>query len=257
MKISDKGLALVRAFEGCLKPAGMGMFKPYFCPAGVLTLGVGHTNSHGRQFNAGSLWTEAECLAELAADMELFEKAVDRLVTVPLAQHQFDALVSFAFNCGEGALGGSTLLRKLNAGDYEGASQEFHKWNKGGGKVLPGLVRRRASESLMFSGIVDDDFDGQPDQKPEREPMAQKVDEPTVAPMSESTIGKGAQATTGISILGIAYTIFEALGKVPGKILDAMLLSAKNPIFWGCVGIIAVAGYIWKQRSKMKEEKGV
>src|SRR5262245_7453778 len=162
MKISDKGLKLIKHFEGCLRPAGDGWFQAYYCPAHVLTIGYGHTNHHGRSFNEGTMWTRAECEAELASDMSLFEARVERLVKVRLEQHQFDALVSFDFNTGK--LDQSTLLRKLNSGDYAGAAQEFHRWNKGGGRILPGLVRRRAAESLLFQAIPDDNFDGQPDQ---------------------------------------------------------------------------------------------
>jgi lysozyme len=79
-----------------------------------------------------------------------FEAGVKRLVKVPLAQGQFDALVSFSFNVGLGALGSSTLLRKLNAGDYRGAAAEFPRWNKAGGKVYEGLTRRRAAERSLF-----------------------------------------------------------------------------------------------------------
>jgi peptidoglycan hydrolase-like protein with peptidoglycan-binding domain len=88
----------------------------------------------------------------LAEDVGRFEAAVNRLVKVPLSQGQFDALVSFSFNVGEGALADSTLLRKLNARDYKGARREFARWNKGGGRVLPGLTRRRAAEAKLFGG---------------------------------------------------------------------------------------------------------
>ena len=87
-----------------------------------------------------------------AADMAFFEEQVTSLVKVPLKQHQFDALVSFAYNCGVGNLRGSTLRRKLNDGDYESAALEFHRWNRSKGKVLPGLVRRRAAEALRIPG---------------------------------------------------------------------------------------------------------
>ena len=112
--------------------------------------------------------------------MEEFESAVQRLVKVELEQWQFDALVSFTYNCGEGNLQKSTLLKKVNAGDFDGAALEFHKWNKGGGKVLAGLVRRRASEALLFQNIKDENYDGKPDKviAPMREPMAQEVDDP-------------------------------------------------------------------------------
>lgn len=152
MKISTAGLRLVQQFEGCLaKVKGRpGYFEPYICPAGVLTIGWGHTNSHGRRFDRSSIWSQEECDRALYEDMSGFERDVERLVKVNLNQNQFDALVSFAYNVGSGALGKSTLLRKLNAGDYDGAADEFGKWVKGGGKVLPGLVKRRAAEAKLF-----------------------------------------------------------------------------------------------------------
>lgn len=162
MKLSPKGAALVKAFESCKEPVPGG-FQAYLDPVKVLTIGWGHTNHHGRQFDANAVWTQAECDAEFLTDMAHFESVVHKLVKVQLNQDQFDALVSFAYNLGEGNLGQSTLLKKLNAGDFAGAAQEFPRWNKGDGKVLPGLVRRRASESLMFRSIPDSNYDGIPD----------------------------------------------------------------------------------------------
>ena len=115
----------------------------------------------------------AECDEAFLEDMETFERDVRKLVRVPLEPYQFDALVSFTYNCGGGNLAKSTLLKKVNAGDFEGAAQEFHKWNKANGKVLKGLTRRRASESLMFQDKRDENFDGVAD-----DPMPQAVDEP-------------------------------------------------------------------------------
>ncbi|MCJ2030709.1 lysozyme [Methylobacterium sp. J-043] len=94
--------------------------------------------------------TQAEADDILARDLVRFEDAVARLVRVPVTQNQFDALVSFAFNLGEGNLGSSTLLKKLNAGDYDGAADQFARWNKAKGKVLTGLTRRRAAEADLF-----------------------------------------------------------------------------------------------------------
>jgi len=152
MHISKDGLDLVKHFESCLKKTSDGRFRAYVDPVGVITIGWGHTNHHGRKFDRSSIWTQQECDDELATDLAIFEKDVDRLVKVPLSQFQFDALVSFAYNCGTGNLTKSTLLRKLNAGDYDGAAHEFSKWNKGGGKVLRGLTRRRAAEASLFKG---------------------------------------------------------------------------------------------------------
>ena len=108
----------------------------------------------------------SECDEAFLEDMEGFEKAVRRLVKVPLTANQYDALVSFCYNCGEGNLAKSTLLKSVNAGDHAGAAAEFHRWNKGGGKVLPGLTRRRASESLLYQGIPDLNYDGKADPTP-------------------------------------------------------------------------------------------
>jgi lysozyme len=262
LKISDKGLALIKEFEGCLKPVqGMpGHFRAYVCPAGVLTIGFGHTNHHGRQFNSGTVWTQAECDAELATDMELFERVVEKHVKVDLKQHQFDALVSFAFNCGEGALAKSTLLRKLNKSDYEGAASEFHKWNKGGGRILSGLVRRRACESLMFQGIADANFDGKPDQLihiPAEEPLPQQVDPPEEKPLSKSTIGGGAVVVGGTATAGAAGSLWEVISSVPQSILDSGLKMADKPSFWLFLACGSGAGYVYYRRFLMKKEQGV
>ena len=179
LKLSPAGGKLIQHFEGCLQPHD-GKFKAYKCPAGVLTIGWGHTNHHGKKFDTTTRWTKEHCDEAFYEDMEGFEVAVRRLVKVPLEQHQFDALVSFAYNCGEGNLAKSTLLKKVNAKDFDAAANEFHKWNKGGGKVLSGLTRRRASEALLFEGIKDTNYDGKPDKvvEPPPHPMPQAVDAP-------------------------------------------------------------------------------
>ena len=177
LTLTTAGANLIQHFEGCLKKHGE-HYHAYKCPAGVLTIGHGHTNHHGRQFDASSKWTREECDQVFFEDMAGFEMAVRRLVKVPLTPYQFDALVSFTYNCGEGNLKKSTLLKKVNASDFKGAAEEFKKWNKGGGKVLPGLTRRRASEALLFQNIPDENYDGKADPKPPAEPMPQMVDAP-------------------------------------------------------------------------------
>jgi len=140
MQISPKGLELIKSHESL-------QLNAYLCPAKVWTIGYGHTGDVVR----GQRITEAEADKLLLNDLQRFEKAVNA-VTAPLDQGQYDALVSFAFNVGVGAFRSSTLLRLLNHGDYEGAAGQFKRWNKGGGKVLPGLVRRREEERAMFEG---------------------------------------------------------------------------------------------------------
>ena len=98
----------------------------------------------------GQKITAAEAELLLTVDLSRFEIGVSKLVKVFLNQNQFDALVCFSFNLGLGSLGGSTLLKKLNLGDYTGASLEFPKWTHAGGVILPGLVKRRAAEKALF-----------------------------------------------------------------------------------------------------------
>ena len=140
MRTSTNGRALIRQFEG-------EELKAYRCSAGVLTIGVGHT---GADVKPGMTITKAQSDALLAADLARFEKAIADAVKVPLTQNQFDACVSLAFNIGVAAFKSSTLLRLLNAGDYQGATAQFARWNKAGGKALTGLQKRRAAEAALF-----------------------------------------------------------------------------------------------------------
>lgn len=139
MKINEAGLNLIKDFEGC-------RLKAYLCPAGVWTIGYGHTQGVKPDMVINQLQAERF----LRQDLKRFEDAVTSLVKVPITPNQFSALVSFTYNVGTGALYDSTLLRKLNKEDYKGAANEFLRWNKAGGKVLPGLTRRRLAEKDLF-----------------------------------------------------------------------------------------------------------
>lgn len=177
MKISDKGITLIKSFEGIRDgdPSTVNL-DPYLCPADVATIGWGHAivdPSTGRQLKgreglrrARELYPDGITL-EQAEDLlreDLIERETDvwTLVRVEMTQGQFDALVSFAFNVGtdidddeiaEG-LGDSTLLKKFNAGNITGAADEFLRWNKSGGRVLAGLTRRREAERNLFLGVA-------------------------------------------------------------------------------------------------------
>lgn len=152
MKISENGLAIVKAFESCLRPVGGGKFKAYVDPVGVLTIGWGHTNHHEPKFTASTVWAQLQCDVALAGDMATFEEHVSKLAKVELAQHEFDALVSWAFNTGGPKT--ATLWKRLNAGDKKAIPNELAKWNKGGGRELAGLTRRRKAEAQLFAGDV-------------------------------------------------------------------------------------------------------
>lgn len=153
-EIPDSAIELIKDYEKC-------ELRAYHDVGGYPTIGWGHLLSHDawaplEQFDD---WTQEQADETLEADLRWAADAVERLVTVPLSDNQFGALVSFVFNIGpdededtvpEG-LGDSTLLRKLNAGDYEGAAREFGKWvNVGAKKRVAGLVRRRADEEELF-----------------------------------------------------------------------------------------------------------
>ncbi len=140
-KTSAAGRALITRFEGEKLTA-------YLCPAKVLTIGVGHT---GSDVKPGMTITREKSQALLAADLRRFEEAVNRIAP-KTTQAQFDALVSFAFNLGEGALARSTLLRLHNGGHHADAAGEFAKWNKAGGRVLAGLTARRVAEAALYRG---------------------------------------------------------------------------------------------------------
>lgn len=140
MRINAAGLQLIKDFEG-LK------LKAYKCPADVWTIGYGSTGAHVYE---GLEITKERAEELLMEDLERFEEGVSRVSKVPLTSNQFSALVSFAFNLGVRALEKSTLLRKLNSGDYEGAANEFKKWVFAGGKKLAGLERRREAEKALF-----------------------------------------------------------------------------------------------------------
>ena len=140
MKMGEKGIDLIKHFEGFRSTV-------YLCAAGVPTLGFGST--HGITMDSPPI-TEEEGLELLMLDIAKFERGVNRLIDVPLNQNQFDALTSFAFNLGNGSLQASTLRKKVNREDYEGAADEFPRWVFAGGRKLNGLVKRRYAERALF-----------------------------------------------------------------------------------------------------------
>lgn len=175
MRISDTGMAVVKAFEGCHKavPGRPGYFKAYVDPVGVLTIGWGHTNHHRPFFDKDTIWSQQQCDDAKASDMVIFEHHVAGLAKVTLAQHEFDALVSWAFNTGGPASAG--VWRELNAGRKHNVPAELAKWNKGtvqGQKVaLAGLTRRRKSEGLLFAGQIDEALKVAGSKKPPTTPV--------------------------------------------------------------------------------------
>lgn len=162
MRLSKAGADLMHRFEGCRN-------RPYLCPAHIWTIGYGHVlyqeqirlpmvakegmsrKEYPLRQEDNRVWSKAEIEELFSADVASFERGVLRLIPgVVGRQGAFDALVSFAFNAGLGNLQRSTIRIKANRGDWEGAAEAFMAWTKGGGKELPGLVKRRKAEIDLF-----------------------------------------------------------------------------------------------------------
>ena len=141
MNISEEGLSLIKKFEGC-------ELKAYRCAANVLTIGYGSTKGVTEDMEI----TKEEAESILKEEMHEYEGYVNDMVKVPLKQNQFDSIVSWVFNLGSGNLSSSTLLKKLNNSEYDEVPSQIKRWNKAGGKVLDGLIRRREAEALVFEG---------------------------------------------------------------------------------------------------------
>lgn len=152
MQTSDWGRELIESFEGLFLHA-------YLDSVGVLTIGYGHTNLAGVPpvVTRGMTITEDDADEILAADLAAVERDVEKFITVPLEQYEFDALVSFHFNTGK--LKAGTIDDKINAGRKEAAMETLLQYTRAGGKVLRGLIRRRNAEKLMFEGKIKESLD--------------------------------------------------------------------------------------------------
>ena len=140
MKLGERGTEILKYFEGCKLTA-------YQDSVGVWTIGYGHTKG----VYDGMTITQDQAEQMLLSELEEYEGYIENMVTVPLTQNQFDALVVWIYNLGPTNFRNSTLLKELNAGNYNAAGQEITRWNKAGGKVLAGLVKRREAEAELFN----------------------------------------------------------------------------------------------------------
>lgn len=247
MKLSEEGLRLIKSFEGYHTRLKDGSCAAYLCPAGVATIGYGCTVG----VKLGMVWTEQQAEDALAKEVSRFEDAVNRLVTVPINQNEFDALVSFAYNCGEGALAKSSILRRLNKGDRKGAAQAFHLWNKGGGRVLAGLVSRRAREAALFLKPVD---------KPEEPFMPQTVSasaEPVKPATAATAAGAAVVATQvipGLPVPSVPPEITDSLTNVSAwKGMGEQLWTLKEwavsqPMLAGALSLSIGAFWMWSKK---------
>lgn len=140
MKISEQGIELIKRHEGCV-------LKAYRCPAGVMTIGYGHTGD----VRPGMVISANKALEYLRRDLNIAEACVNAAIVTPLTQNQFDALCSLVYNVGCGAFLRSTLLKKIKVNPSDEAiGDEFKRWVCSSGKTLPGLIKRRAAESELY-----------------------------------------------------------------------------------------------------------
>ena len=141
LKTSQEGISLIKSFEGCELTA-------YRCSADVPTIGYGHTAG----VSDGDTCTQEEAENMLAEDLVEFEDYVKNYVESELQQNEFDALVAWTYNLGPANLKESTMLKELNSGNFEEVPRQMKRWNRAGGEVLDGLIRRREAESRLFKG---------------------------------------------------------------------------------------------------------
>lgn len=236
MRTSTAGLNLIKSFEGLELAA-------YLCPAGVWTIGYGHTSAAGAPpVVAGMRITPDDAVAILRTDLTKYENAVSNAVKVRLSQNQFDALVSLCYNIGPEAFRKSSLVKKLNRGEYEAVPAALMAWNKAKGRELPGLTRRRRAEAKLWRGINS----AQP------LAVAESRIEPD-PPQPKKSIVQSREANTA-AIAGATATI-AAVGETSGH-----LKSASDNLGVPLVAIfivIAIAcGAIWWFRKQRLEENG-
>lgn len=264
LRTTTAGLAIIREFEGFRGGA-------YLCPAGVWTIGFGHTTAAGGpSVSKGMVWTRAKAEQVLRDDVDRFEDQIERLIAKAkvnrVEPHEFDAMVSLAFNIGPAAFAGSTVLKKYLRGDKRGAADAFLSWNKarvdGVLKPIAGLTRRRQAERALFLG----DVTVAAAIAPVVGPTPKKVAKPTLRePMAKSATGNTAVATgvagAGVALEGVTQavafasqvksTAAEAASLIPG-IPDGAALS----IGLGLVIVIG-AGVIWFRRWRRSREDEV
>ena len=241
MNISDKGLKLIMQFEGL-------RLKAYRCPAGVWTIGYGHTSAAGApEVRDGMRITAHEAEAILRRDLAGFEAAVASMVKAKLAQAQFDVLVSFAYNCGLGALRASTLLKRVNAGAFDAVPAELMKWTKAKGKELPGLVRRRRAEAALWRGL----------------PIGIDKQEARTAPdlpLPPKPITQSKEANAAI-LAGGAGAVAAASEAMPlvrdgVSLMPVVVESLGRPAFMAALITVAAAIAIWVWRRQRLLEQG-
>jgi len=243
MQMSDLGIeAILMRFEGCRLTA-------YRCPANVLTIGFGHTSAAGEpEVTADATITKQQALDILHRDLRVFEAGVEKLVKVDLNQHQFDVLVDFAYNAGLGALAKSGLLKAVNAKRFDRVPGELAKWTRGGGKTLPGLVKRcqaRTTWWLAHENHPDDDQDHRT--------------EPDPVPVKTMADSKQANSAVAVGLLGSVGAAKEITAQVQdaNDLFGTIMGLVSNPQFLMMAAVVGCGVAIWIWRKAHMETHGV
>ena len=237
VSVSQQCVDLVKKFEGLHKMGEDGLVHSYRCPAGKWTNGYGATKG----VRSGDKWTVEYAEQRLTEDLEEHGQIVKKYVNVPLTQGQYDALTSFVFNLGGGNFRSSSLLKFLNAGDYDACPEQILRWNKArvNGKLTPlrGLTRRRSAEAAIFSRDA---------QFPSDEGGPMMPQKPSAAAPKSLTKSK---TMVGAGIAGAATGLNEVAGQLQGLVAYADSLKT---IFLLCaIGGIALAAYArWKDHKE-------
>ena len=221
MKTSSKGIALITEFEGFRE-------KAYQDVVGVWTIGYGFTLG----VQPGDTITKAQAKARLARELDGYEAAVTRACTNEPNQNEFDALVCFAFNVGVSGMAKSSVIKAHNRGDHQAAARAFSLWNKAGGKVWPGLTRRRAAEAALYLTPMPDDV-SDPVEGPALD-MPQRVDSESSLSRSPIVAGSGiaAGATAAAEVARSVSDVREALGDWLPWVLVAIAVGAAGWAIW-------------------------
>lgn len=241
MNISEAGLKLIKQFEGL-------RLKSYRCPAGVWTIGYGHTSTTGvPEVREGMRISGQEAETILKRDLAQFEGAVTSMVKIRLSENQFDTLVSFAFNCGIAALRRSTLLKRVNAGAFDAVPAELLKWTRADGQELPGLVRRRRAEAALWRGLPKAINRVETRTSPDLPEPPKPITRSKEANAAIISGGAGAIAAAGETM----PVIREGVGIMP-----VLSESLGRPAFIAALVVIAAAIAIWVWRRQRLMEQG-
>ena len=208
MPVGPYAPPLIRAFESCLKPVGGGQFTTYRCPANVVTIGWGTTRDDAPDLQEGVFWSLSVCNQVFDRSLLKYDAALDGIVAArardghkSLTAYQRDALISFVYNCGPGGLSGN-VGRAVREGRDAEVPEFLSRWNKGGGRILAGLVRRRKAEGQLWSGDIKGAQTTAQTILPGSMPQSREVPTPTTGELARRTTREGAAAAGGAGTSG-------------------------------------------------------